>query len=176
MNRPVQTKVFFQKAMNLLDNLPKSGNNLKVVWDTPCARPLLCSGPVVRHLDVFRRGFIFVSRYFSDSLAARYGHNKFSGSCSMSSDNHICEQVLFTGHVQGVGFRYCAYQVAQSYDVRGWVRNLPNGSVEMKISGPNEEVDGCVAEIQERMASYIRLTNRNSASPDFSMTGFEVRR
>lgn len=129
-------------------------------------------------ISMFFDGALFLDNRFllSQLFAARFGSCQFTGNCSMKSDNEICEQILFTGHVQGVGFRYCVYQVAQSFSVRGWVRNLPNGSVEMKIAGAEKEVDACVAEIQERMASYIRVTHRNSASPDELMTGFEVRR
>lgn len=43
--------------------------------------------------------------------------------------------IFFFGRVQGVGFRYTCKTVAQRYAVSGWVRNLPDGSVEMTVEG-----------------------------------------
>jgi len=42
---------------------------------------------------------------------------------------------VFTGRVQGVGFRMTAVQCARGLDVSGWVRNRPDGSVEMEAQG-----------------------------------------
>ena len=41
-----------------------------------------------------------------------------------------------SGRVQGVGFRYFTQDVAAQYDVRGWVKNLPDGRVEFIAEGP----------------------------------------
>ena len=41
----------------------------------------------------------------------------------------VCKRVLYSGRVQGVGFRYTAHGLAQGYDVAGYVRNLPGGEV-----------------------------------------------
>jgi len=49
--------------------------------------------------------------------------------------------MLFTGFVQGVGFRYWAIRAAAAFDVTGYVRNLPDGSVEAVIEGPAAAVD-----------------------------------
>jgi acylphosphatase len=45
------------------------------------------------------------------------------------------------GRVQGVGFRYFVERHAQRLGLRGWVRNLPDGSVEVEASGPKEALD-----------------------------------
>jgi acylphosphatase len=49
-------------------------------------------------------------------------------------------RLVVSGVVQGVGFRYFVYRRAQSLSLRGWVRNLPDGRVEVVISGPPEQV------------------------------------
>ena len=49
-------------------------------------------------------------------------------------------QVL--GRVQGVGFRWFVRQQARRWGVRGWVRNLPDGSVEISAAGSTEALDG----------------------------------
>ncbi len=42
---------------------------------------------------------------------------------------------IFQGRVQGVGFRATVHKIAQKYPVSGWVRNLPDGTVELKAEG-----------------------------------------
>ena len=47
----------------------------------------------------------------------------------------IAKKIIFSGRVQGVGFRYTTKEVATGYDVVGSVKNLPDGSVELLIMG-----------------------------------------
>ncbi len=49
-------------------------------------------------------------------------------------------QVVVTGRVQGVGFRWSAVDRATSLGVAGWVRNLRDGSVEAWVEGPADAV------------------------------------
>jgi acylphosphatase len=51
----------------------------------------------------------------------------------------FCKQVIYTGHVQGVGFRYTTRQIASGFEVVGWVKNLPEGTVEMQVMSADEE-------------------------------------
>ena len=65
-------------------------------------------------------------------------------------------QVFYEGRVQGVGFRYTARGVAAGFDVAGYVRNLPDGRVELVASGDDEEVDGFLAAVREsELAGHI---------------------
>jgi acylphosphatase len=68
------------------------------------------------------------------------------------------KHVIFQGRVQGVGFRYTARQIAGRYHVAGYVRNLPDGSVEMLLQGPAADVDDCIRDVQDEFAGYIRDT------------------
>jgi acylphosphatase len=68
------------------------------------------------------------------------------------------KHVIFSGHVQGVGFRYTAHHIARRYDVTGFVRNVPDGTVEMLLQGPAEEVDTCLRDVQDSFAGHIRNT------------------
>ena len=43
--------------------------------------------------------------------------------------------VVYSGQVQGVGFRWKLMQLAHKYNITGYVRNLPNGNVETQIQG-----------------------------------------
>jgi len=49
-------------------------------------------------------------------------------------------QVYYTGRVQGVGFRYQTREVAAGYEVTGFVRNLPDGRVELVAEGERQEL------------------------------------
>ena len=49
--------------------------------------------------------------------------------------------VLYTGRVQGVGFRATVRHVARGYDVTGTVRNLPDGRVELLAEGTKPELE-----------------------------------
>ena len=52
--------------------------------------------------------------------------------------------VRVTGRVQGVSFRYYAQQEAVSLGLTGWVRNDVDGSVELHLEGPGDEVEAMV--------------------------------
>jgi len=56
----------------------------------------------------------------------------------------IRKRVVVTGRVQGVWFRQSAQQEAMALGVSGWVRNLPDGSVEAVFEGPSMLVDAAV--------------------------------
>jgi acylphosphatase len=52
--------------------------------------------------------------------------------------------VIVTGLVQGVGFRAGTQRHAIAQNLTGWVRNLPDGSVEFEAEGAKEDVDALV--------------------------------
>lgn len=56
-------------------------------------------------------------------------------------DKKIRRRFCFKGHVQGVGFRYKTYYLAQKYNVTGWVQNEFDGSVTSEIQGDEVSVD-----------------------------------
>jgi acylphosphatase len=73
----------------------------------------------------------------------------------------------FSGRVQGVGFRYTVKNIAIQYNVAGYVRNLPDGRVELVMEGPVQEMEHLVDEINNRMNGYIRGINTS----EFPATG-----
>jgi acylphosphatase len=48
--------------------------------------------------------------------------------------------VLYSGRVQGVGFRYTVKSLVPGFDVRGIIRNLPDGRVELIVEGAKDEL------------------------------------
>ena len=86
-----------------------------------------------------------------------------------------CRQVHFSGIVQGVGFRYTARRLADRFDVAGYVKNLPDGRVELVVEGPPDQIDAFLRAISEQMGHYIRRTDQQISSPADRFAGFEIR-
>ena len=83
--------------------------------------------------------------------------------------------VHFSGSVQGVGFRFTARRLAQRFDVAGYVKNLPDGRVEVIVEGPSDQIDAFLRTIHERMGNYIRNTDQQITIPADRFTGFDIR-
>ena len=83
--------------------------------------------------------------------------------------------VYFAGHVQGVGFRYAALQVAREFEVSGFVRNLPDGRVHLEAEGAPPVVTAFIEAVRERMHGFVKNMEHVQISrlPQFS--GFEIR-
>lgn len=70
-----------------------------------------------------------------------------------------CQNILvhFSGSVQGVGFRYTTSRIARGYaSVTGYVKNLPDGRVEMFAEATSAEIDAFLESISSYMAGFIR--------------------
>lgn len=57
-------------------------------------------------------------------------------------------EIIVTGIVQGVGFRYFAYRLANRLFLKGWVRNLHNGRVELKVEGEKGAIEALAKELR----------------------------
>ena len=64
--------------------------------------------------------------------------------------------VYYSGHVQGVGFRYAVCRLSNRSEVKGFVRNLPDGRVQVVAEGKTNQLDRFLQSIREEMAGYIR--------------------
>ena len=74
----------------------------------------------------------------------------------------IRKHIIFTGSVQGVGFRYRARHAAELYGCTGWVRNEYDGSVVMEIQGTEEQIDQVILTIER--GTFVRIENMNAKS------------
>lgn len=70
-------------------------------------------------------------------------------------DMVVCRKVIYSGQVQGVGFRYTARRLAGGLQVTGYVKNLPGGEVELVAQGEPSEVESLLDRIAQRMGGYI---------------------
>ena len=89
--------------------------------------------------------------------------------------NRCRMQIFYSGHVQGVGFRYTAKTVAAGFEVTGAVRNLPDGRVELIAEGAREELEAFRAAICDAgLAGFIRDENVNWGDAQNEFRGFEI--
>ncbi len=75
-----------------------------------------------------------------------------------SETSTIRRVILFSGRVQGVGFRFTVQAAATPFDVTGFVRNLPDGRVELVAEASRAELDRFQQSIMEAMRSNIAET------------------
>ena len=69
----------------------------------------------------------------------------------------IRKHIIFTGSVQGVGFRYRARHAAELYGCTGWVRNEYDGSVVMEIQGTEEQIGRVILAVER--GTFVRIEN-----------------
>lgn len=69
----------------------------------------------------------------------------------------VRKHIFFEGSVQGVGFRYRAYYIAQSFGLTGWVHNCYDGRVEMEVQGTEESIDKMIQQLGQQR--YIWIEN-----------------
>ena len=81
----------------------------------------------------------------------------------------------FSGHVQGVGFRYTVRQLATRYPISGYVRNLSDGRVELVMEGAEPEINKLLNDIREAMEAHINHTDCQSAPATGEFRNFEIR-
>jgi acylphosphatase len=86
----------------------------------------------------------------------------------------VCKRVVYSGRVQGVGFRYTARGLARRFSVAGYVRNLADGSVELVVEGEAEQVNAFLGAVADQMGDYIRDSTVRDESPG-NYRGFEIR-
>ena len=87
----------------------------------------------------------------------------------------MATQVFYEGRVHGVGFRGTARHIASGYDVCGWVRNLPDGRVELQVAGEKAEVTSYLGEIRESaLAGLITAEQIHPIVIDKPFKGFQI--
>ena len=88
----------------------------------------------------------------------------------------ISLQVFYEGRVQGVGFRFTVRHIAKGFDVTGWVRNLPDGRVELQVSGDEDELRAFLDQVaQSELHSLIRKQTENRLDEAVATRGFDIR-
>ena len=85
--------------------------------------------------------------------------------------------VLYSGRVQGVGFRFTVRQLACGYDVTGTVRNLPDGRVEMVAEGARPELKAFLEGIAtSELSGFIAKHHETWQPAQGNLLGFVIGR
>jgi len=83
--------------------------------------------------------------------------------------------VLYTGRVQGVGFRMTVRQLACGFDVIGTVRNLPDGRVEVIAEAGKAELKAFLTGIAEsELSGFIQKQQETWAKAQGNLRGFLI--
>lgn len=92
------------------------------------------------------------------------------------SDHETRLHALVEGHVQGVGFRYFVLSRAQQLNLTGWVRNTPDGDVEVMAEGDRSDLDDLLEALRKGpRSSFVSNVRENWEPPLGEFRIFDVR-
>lgn len=86
----------------------------------------------------------------------------------------IRKTVHYSGHVQGVNFRATCRRIAAGHPVSGYVKNLPDGRVELVAEGEPKAVDAMLSDVAEVMGGYIRNTTIDTGDASGQFDRFDI--
>lgn len=86
----------------------------------------------------------------------------------------VRKRVLYSGRVQGVGFRYTVHNIARGFPVAGFVRNLSDGRVELVAEGEGAGVATFLAAVAEHWSDFVSDADETDEPPQ-GLAGFTVR-
>ncbi len=86
----------------------------------------------------------------------------------------VARRVHYAGRVQGVGFRATTVLMASNFPVGGWVRNLPDGRVELHVEGLEAEVMRFLRAIRDFWGDSISEEQIAVGEPSGQHTRFQV--
>jgi acylphosphatase len=89
-------------------------------------------------------------------------------------DPPVGRLVHYRGRVQGVGFRATAADIARDYPVIGWVKNLPDGRVELLVEGPEAAVKKFLQAVRTHWEKNIDKEQVEERPATGKFTKFEV--
>ena len=82
--------------------------------------------------------------------------------------------LVIKGKVQGVFYRASAKDIATELDIKGWVKNMPDGNVEVLASGSKEQlekfIDWCRSGPRRAVVKEVIISSRD----DSSLSGFFI--
>ena len=95
---------------------------------------------------------------------------------SQEPSDLVAAEILVSGDVQGVGYRFFTQRVAEELKLSGWVRNLYDGRVQVEVEGPREKVEELLARLRvgPRLSSVTDVAVTWKAASG-SMRGFTVK-
>jgi acylphosphatase len=84
-------------------------------------------------------------------------------------------RILYSGEVQGVGFRYAVKTMVTGFEVAGIIRNLPDGRVELIAEGERKELEEFRIAIRDSgLEHFIRNEDVAWSEAVGDVRGFEI--
>jgi acylphosphatase len=93
----------------------------------------------------------------------------------MGLTRNLRKEVHYSGHVQGVGFRYTMQQIARDFEVTGFVQNLSDGRVLLVVEAEAAEMKRFLREVEVRLGDYIHDVAESELAASCEFTGFSIR-
>jgi len=88
----------------------------------------------------------------------------------------VAAHIIVSGRVQGVGYRYFVIDKAASLGLTGWVRNLPDGTVEVRAEGDRSLVESLIEMLRVGpRAASVKDLQIVWEKPTFQEKGFNLR-
>ena len=91
-----------------------------------------------------------------------------------SKMTQTAKHIVFSGRVQGVGFRFTVMNIANRHGLTGYVRNMSDGTVEMWAQGSPEDIEKSIKKIQESFEGYIKQTTTAEGPTDQGCSDFRI--
>lgn len=87
----------------------------------------------------------------------------------------VAKRLIVSGRVQGVGFRYFSQETAQRFGIKGWVRNLNDGTVELHAEGTEQEIGAFEQTLKDgnRFVGVERIEETEANDQEFR--SFDIR-
>lgn len=93
-----------------------------------------------------------------------------------SPDDPIAKRFMVRGRVQGVGFRWFVEREAHMLKIAGWVRNNPDGTVELFAQGTRDQLAGLHSRLREGpRAARVDEVEVTESDPTPGLTSFQIR-
>jgi acylphosphatase len=86
---------------------------------------------------------------------------------------NVCKRVIYTGRVQGIGFRFTAQRLSHGRPIAGTVRNCSDGSVELYVQGKASDVQEFLTDLARQLEDFITGQTIRDAEPK-AMEGFQI--
>lgn|GEM_PF-102979 len=112
------------------------------IWGTDKLRDLIICN-VIFAVQIRVRGCLnlglnkFIEKLKNSYMDNKTGHTKAP---DFKSSSFVRKRVVFSGKVQGVGFRYEIRILAEQLDLTGWVRNKNRNKVELEVQGKKDKI------------------------------------
>jgi acylphosphatase len=88
----------------------------------------------------------------------------------------VARRYVISGRVQGVGFRFFTEAAAAREGLHGWVKNLPDGRVEISAEGEAEAIERFERHVRHGPpGARVSAVQADDAAPTHRETGFSVR-